>query len=93
MGELGDQSSRTEVYFEGDRLITRQVSQEGSSVQPLNDRQGARTIAQLLPPGMPGSDRVRVQFRVDRDRQLRISVEDLLTGSLLMSDQPVVELR
>ncbi|HEY9735104.1 MAG TPA: Hsp70 family protein [Trichocoleus sp.] len=93
LGELGDETGRTEVYFEGDRLITRQVSQGTTQVQPLNDRDGARTIAQLLPPGMPGSDRIRVQFQIDRDRFLRITVEDLLTGDFLLSNQVVVQLR
>ena len=93
LGELGDETGRTEVYFEGDRLITRQVSQGSTQVQPLNDRDGARTIAQLMPPGMPGSDRIRVQFLVDSDRFLRITVEDILTGDTLLSNQPVVQLR
>ncbi|HEY9877232.1 MAG TPA: Hsp70 family protein [Leptolyngbyaceae cyanobacterium] len=93
LGELGDEASRTEVYFEGDRLITRQVNQGSTQVQPLNDRDGARTIAQLMPPGMPGSDRIRVQFQVDSDRFLRITVEDIFTGDILLSNQPVVQLR
>jgi hypothetical protein len=61
-------------------------------VQPLNDRPGARTIAQLQPPGFPGSDRVRVEFQVDGDRLLRITVKDLLTGETLLNNQVVVEL-
>ncbi|MBD0335360.1 MAG: Hsp70 family protein [Cyanobacteria bacterium Co-bin13] len=93
LGELGDETGRTEVYFEGDRLITRQVSQGSTQVQPLNDRDGARTIAQLMPPGMPGSDRIRVQFLVDSDRFLRITVEDIFTGDILLTNQPVVQLR
>ncbi|PSN15377.1 molecular chaperone DnaK [filamentous cyanobacterium CCP5] len=93
IGELGDDTSRTEVYFEGDQLITRQISSGAVTVQPLNDREGARTVAQLSPPGFPGSDRIRVLFRVDRDRLLRITVEDILTGDTLLTNQPVVELQ
>lgn len=92
LGELGDDKTSTEVYFEGDRLITRRVSKGLVQVQPLNDREGARTIAALNPPGFPGSDRIRVLFWIDRDRFLRITVEDILTSNTLVSDQPVVQL-
>jgi molecular chaperone DnaK (HSP70) len=94
IGELGDAASTTatEVFFEGDRLITRQRQGEAAMVQPLNDSDGSRTIAKLEPLGVPGSDRVRVLFQVDGDRTLRITVEDILTGETLASDQPVVKL-
>ncbi|WP_157259978.1 hypothetical protein [Chamaesiphon minutus] len=40
----------------------------------------------------PGTDRVKVKFNVDRDRQLRITVEDLLTDRILLADGIVAEL-
>ncbi|RMH78037.1 MAG: Hsp70 family protein [Cyanobacteria bacterium J007] len=92
IGELGAPTGGTEVYFDGDRLVTRTLASGTQSVQPLNDRDGARSIAQLTPPGNPGSDRVKVFFRVDRDRFLRITVEDLLTNETLVGDRPVVQL-
>ncbi|NJL86404.1 MAG: Hsp70 family protein [Leptolyngbyaceae cyanobacterium SM1_1_3] len=92
LGELGDDETRTEVYFEGDRLVTRQVRSGATQVQPLNDKEGARAIAKLDPPGFPGSDRVRVYFRIDAERFLRITVEDLLTNRFLLSDRAVVQL-
>ncbi|NJR22790.1 MAG: Hsp70 family protein [Richelia sp. CSU_2_1] len=91
IGELGAETGGTEIYFDGDRLITRQLAGQ-TSVQPLNDKDGARSIAQLTPPGYPGSDRVKVLFRVDDRRFLRISVEDLLTNETLLDDRPVVQL-
>jgi molecular chaperone DnaK (HSP70) len=93
IGEMGTESVQTEVYFDGDRLVTRNLSGASIQVQPLNDRDGARAIAQLEPLGSPGSDRVKVQFQVDAQRFLRITVEDLLTDRLLVDDQPVVQLR
>src|SRR6478672_5942795 len=84
VGELGADAGGTEVYFDGDRLITRKLSGNQTAVQPLNDREGARSIAQLLPPGFPGSDRIKVQFWVDEQRSLRITVEDLLTHETLL---------
>ncbi len=92
VGELGSEADQTEVYFDGDRLITRRLDSRQAQVQPLNDREGARNIARLDPPGAPGSDRVKVHFRVDDQRFLRITVEDLLALRTLIEDQPVVQL-
>ncbi|HEY9598169.1 MAG TPA: Hsp70 family protein [Cyanophyceae cyanobacterium] len=92
VGELGEQTGATEVYFDGDRLVTRQIGGSQTAVQPLNDRDGARNIAQLSPPGNPGSDRIKVQFWVDSQRSLRINVEDLLTNQPLLQNQVVAQL-
>lgn len=92
IGELGTETDQTEVYFDGDRLVTRRIGAGQTQVQALNDREGARSIANLDPPGNPGSDRVKVFFRVDDQRFLRITVEDLLSLRTLLDDQPVVQL-
>lgn len=92
VGELGAQTGSTEVYFDGDRLITRQLGGGQTAVQPLNDRDGARNIAHLTPAGTPGSDRIKIQFWVDSQRSLRITVEDLLTNQLLLQNQLVAQL-
>ncbi len=92
IGELGTETSSTEVYFDGDRLVTRQLAGGQSAVKPLNEQAGARTIAQLNPPGYPGNDRIKVLFRVDESRFLRITVEDMLTTRTLIYDRPVVQL-
>lgn len=92
VGELGEQTGGTEVYFDGDRLITRSLGSNQPQVQALNDRAGARTVAQLNPLGQPGSDRVKIFFQVDRECTLRITVDDLLTGERLLNDQAVVQL-
>ena len=92
VGELGANTGATEVYFEGDRLVTRQLGGGKIAVQPLNDREGARTIAKLIPPGNPGRDRIKLQFSVDRERSLRITVEDLFTNQVLLQNQIVAQL-
>ncbi|AFY46767.1 molecular chaperone [Nostoc sp. PCC 7524] len=92
IGELGAETGGTEVYFDGDRLITRRLDSGVTSVKPLNDQEGARTIAQLTPPGFPGSDRIKIQFQVDEQRFLRISVEDLFTNETLLENQLVAQL-
>jgi molecular chaperone DnaK (HSP70) len=92
IGELGVETKGTEVYFEGDRLVTRSLGSNATTVQPLNDKDGARTIAQLNPIANPGSDRVKLKFWVDEQRFLRINVEDLLTQETLLKNQIVAQL-
>ncbi|MBD2357352.1 Hsp70 family protein [Tolypothrix sp. FACHB-123] len=92
MGELGAETGGTEVYFDGDRLITRRLDTGATTVKPLNDKEGARSIAQLSPPGFPGSDRIKIQFQVDEQRFLRITVEDLLTNDTVLENQLVAQL-
>lgn len=92
VGELATSSTSTEVYFDGDRLMTRAVDLGNTEVQPLNDREGARTIARLEPVGNPGSDRLKLLFNVDAQRYLRITVEDLLTQETLLNNYIIVQL-
>lgn len=93
VGELGSSIGATEVYFDGNQLITRVLENQEFTVQPLNDRDGARQIAQLSPPGMPGGDRLKVKFWVDDQRYLRITVEDLLQQVFLLENEVVAQLR
>ena len=92
IGELGAEISKTEIYFEGDRLITKQLSPEQTQVKLLNDREGARTIAKLDPVGNPGSDRIKLSFTIDQQCFLRLTVQDLLTNQILLDNQAVVQL-
>jgi molecular chaperone DnaK (HSP70) len=92
VGELGAETGGTEVYFDGDRLVTRKVKCLATTVKPLNDSEGAKNIAKLNPPGFPGSDRIKVMFQVDEQRFLRITVEDLLTNSTLVENKLVAKL-
>lgn len=92
IGELGAETGATEVYFDGDRLVTKNLGTNETQVLPLNDQDDAKTIATLNPPGMPGSDRLKLEFWVDHQRLLRVTVEDLLTNQTLLSQQLVTEL-
>ena len=92
IGELGADKGGTEVYFDGDRLITRSSKADQTTVQALNDKDGARNIANLTPPGFPGSDRIKIFFQVDAQRFLRITVEDILTSETLVEDEVVAQL-
>ncbi|MCM1981484.1 Hsp70 family protein [Lyngbya confervoides] len=93
IGELGSEHlGGTEVFFDGDRLVTRSLSTAQAQIHPLNDTEGGRQIAPLRPPGYPGSDRIKVLFRVDAQRILRMTVEDLLTQETLLDNQVVAAL-
>ncbi|MEM8829848.1 MAG: Hsp70 family protein [Cyanobacteria bacterium P01_G01_bin.19] len=92
VGELAPNTVSTEVYLDGDRLMTRAVSSDRQEVRALNDRDGARTIANLDPLGNPGSDRLKLLFDIDSQRYLRITVEDLLTQETLLNNYIVVQL-
>ena len=92
VGELAARAINTEVFFDGDRLITRAVDPNNIEVQPLNDRDGGRTIAKLEPLGNPGRDRLKLLFDIDSQRYLRITVEDLLTQQTLLNNYIVVQL-
>jgi hypothetical protein len=83
----------SEVVFDGARMVTTALGATGVRVVPLNEAEEAKTIARLDPPGYPGVDRIRVQFRVDEDRKLRLSVVDLQTDTRLLDDAAVIELR
>jgi molecular chaperone DnaK (HSP70) len=94
IGEVEPTSgTASEVVFDGRRLVTTSLEAQGARVVPLNDREDAKTIAKLEPPGYPGVDRIRVLFRVDEQRRLRLTVHDLQTEERLMDDMAVVDLR
>ena len=92
IGELGATESNTEVYFDGDRLITRNVKSGETCIQPLNDQENARTMAKLNPLGNPGSDRLKIEFWIDEQRFLKINVEDLLINETILENQIVTQL-
>lgn len=92
LGELGDGSGGREVFFEGGRLVTRVLTVTQPLVQVLNGGESKGSLAPLDPPGIPGNDRVRVLFQVDGDRQLRVTVEDLMTLETLVDGQVVAQL-
>lgn len=95
IGEVSESfGSLNEVRF-GPRsiLLVGDSADMLREVVPMNDQDGARTVAILNPPGRSGEDRVEVEFNVDANRTLRVSVRDVKFGKLLLNHIPVVELR
>ena len=91
IGELSTDTT-TEVFWDGDRLVTRTAATQANIVQPLNDSDTARSIAQLEPPGNPGRDRLKLLFSINTERNLCITVEDLLTYETLLNNYIVAKL-
>ena len=91
IGELSTETT-TEVFFDGDRLITRTAATKNTIVQPLNDSDSGRSIARLDPPGNPGSDRLKLLFSVNTERYLCITIEDMLTRETLLNNYIVAKL-
>ncbi len=88
VGELGE--TETELIWLGDRLVANPLAARRRTAVPLNaDR---LHLAKLDPPGQPGQDRIRVEFTVNGDRTLCLTVVDLLTGTVLLDRQPAIAL-
>lgn len=97
LGEIehGD-VSRPEVIMEDNKVrvlnaptpVHRYALVDADRALPLNNG----TVVQLEPPGHPGINRIRVQFMVDEQRRLRLTVMDLTTNRVLLRDQPVAML-
>jgi hypothetical protein len=93
VGELGQKAHNTEVYFQGNQLVTSQISSQIGEVRPLNEQDSASTVIGLNPVGKVGIDRLKIKLLVDQERFLRITVEDLLTNEILLDNQIVIRCR
>jgi molecular chaperone DnaK (HSP70) len=94
IGEVEEGASGiTEVMFGDHAILMVEDGLELHRVVPLNDEDGARTVAHLDPPGVPGVDRIQAKFNVDNNRMLRVTVTDLESDRILLRAAAVVELR
>ncbi len=94
IGEVEEGASGIAEVMFGDRAILMvDGALEMRRVMPLNDEDGSRTVARLDPPGKAGEDRVEVEFDVDQNRMLRVTVHDIQQKKHLLRNVPVVELR
>jgi len=94
IGEVEESSGNiAEVMFGDKAILMVDGALELRRVVPLNDEDGSRTVARLDPPGKAGEDRVEVEFDVDKNRTLRVTVRDIQFSRVLLQNIPVVELR
>lgn len=88
IGEIddGDVSMIEVQYEDGQAVFVARPGEDRYAIQPLNEAEAARARVPLDPPGVPGEDRLKVEFRVDEQRRLCISVTDLQTHRRLLHD-------
>jgi len=89
-----DSFSMLEVNYEGGQAVfVAQVQKADKQIVPINTEQAAQVLAKLMPPGQPGTDRIKAVFTINDRRQLRLNVVDLKTNKLLIQDAVLATLR
>jgi HEAT repeat protein len=80
-----DAVASVEVKYEGGQAyFVAQAGENAQKIVPLNA--GEPLTVKLNPPGEPGVERLRAEFRVDAMRQLRLTVTDLKTHKIMLAD-------
>ena len=86
-----DAVATAEVEFEGGQAaLVARAGNSAARIVPLNA--GEPLYVPLSPPGQPGRERLRAEFRVDAMRRLCVSVTDLKTRKKLLIDAIVTTL-
>jgi molecular chaperone DnaK (HSP70)/HEAT repeat protein len=80
-----------EVHGQGEQAVFL-ADGKSQKVDALNP--GEQSVAvRLDPPGKPGKDRLQVDFNLDDQLQLHLTVLDLQTHKVLLRDAPLTSLR
>ncbi len=95
IGEIDtDSISMLEVQYEdGQAVFVAQAGESGEQIIPLNEGDAVKSLIKLDPPGQPGQNRLKASFMIDDRRQLRLTVTDIQTNTVLLKDTPLVSLR
>jgi molecular chaperone DnaK (HSP70) len=95
IGEIDtDSISMLEVQYEdGQAVFVAQAGETGEQIVALNEDSYASSMVTLDPPGKAGENRLKASFDVDDRRQLRLTITDIQTNKILLSDVAVVSLR
>lgn len=89
-----DSFSMLEVNYEdGQAVFVAQAQTTDQQIVPINAEQAARLLANLVPAGQPGEDRIQAIFNINERRQLHLSVTDLKTGKRLIKEAVIATLR
>jgi molecular chaperone DnaK (HSP70) len=91
IGECAELTQAEVIYDNTGRMISSQLNRE-SNFRSLSTTASEICLAHLDPPGQLGIDRVVILFEVNRDRQLIVTVRDLLTQKILVEHQAVANL-
>jgi len=94
LGEIETQGrGATEIRFEGDRPVVTVLDDAPPVFYPLLPEAQPQAVLPLDPPGEPTVDRLHLQFLVDRQRRLCLTVRDLLTDTLIWPSRAIATLR
>ena len=95
IGEINTEAAGLiEVQYEnGEAVFVAQGDDTAQQVVPLNEEAVSQALAQLLPPGQPGQDRIKAQFSIDDERRLRLTLLDLQTETTLLQDVVLTALK
>lgn len=92
IGEVAE-VAQAEVAFDAQGRMTSAPLRKQETYRSLDTQHDQVCVAHLNPPGQVGIDRVSVQFEVNEQRVLVATVEDLLTGEVLVDKGAIAKLQ
>ena len=92
IGEVA-QTAKTEVTFDAEGKMTTSQLYKETDFRSLESTQKTVCLAHLNPPGKVGIDRISVEFEVDWQRVLLATVQDVVTGKILISRRAIAKLK
>lgn len=92
IGELAT-ISQAEVVFNEQGQMTSSYLHKQDEFRSLESHHQEVCVAHLTPPGQVGIDRISVEFEVNEQRVLLATVQDLVTGSILVEKGAIAKLK
>ncbi|MBD2066840.1 Hsp70 family protein [Leptolyngbya sp. FACHB-671] len=92
IGEVAE-VAQAEVAYDAQGRMTSAPLRKQETYRSLDTQHDQVCVAHLNPPGQVGIDRVSVQFEVNEQRVLVATVEDLLTGKVLVNKGAIAKLQ
>ena len=92
IGELAEISEAEVTYDQFGRMSSSYLT-NNAVYRSLESEHQQVCIAELEPPGEVEVDRIAVDFEVDAQRVLLVTVKDLLTGKVLVDNTAIAKLK
>ncbi|NEQ65232.1 MAG: Hsp70 family protein [Symploca sp. SIO2D2] len=92
VGEIAE-LSRAEVTFDAQGRMSSSQLHQHVEYRSLDSKHQQVCVACLKPPGKVKVDRISVEFEVDKERVLLVTVRDLLTKRLLVKKKAIAKLQ
>lgn len=85
--------SRAEINFDAQGRMSISQLHQHEEYRSLDSKYQQVCVARLNPPGKVKEDRISVEFEVDKERVLLVTVRDKLTGRLLAKKKAIAKLQ